>query len=50
MQHRWETSDMHTEFSQQDSKEENNYSDLDLDERMILKWIFKSRMEQFGLD
>jgi hypothetical protein len=42
--------EMHTKYWWESQKERDHYEDLDVDERIILKWLYRNRMECYWLD
>jgi hypothetical protein len=42
MKHAWERGEVHAEFWWRDLREGDQLEDLGVDERIILKWIFKT--------
>jgi hypothetical protein len=44
----WETGEVLTGFWWEDLKERDHLEDLDVDEGIILKWIFKKWVEGMG--
>jgi hypothetical protein len=50
MQHVWGREELHIGFWWENLRERDNLEDIDVDGRIILRWIFRKLDAEYGLD